>query len=430
MTRLEALLDAHEIGPRWRVSHGIMVFIGLFVVWAAVAPLDEVAVATGEVVPQGRIKTIQHLEGGIINAMFVREGDAVQEGTPVVQLDLGSTASTADELRVRLDGYKLTKARLEAEAIRALTLTLPEELVQRLPSLAAAERASFEARKSELDASLAVLKRQVVQRERDVSEVRVKLVAAEKNLSLANERLRMSSELLKDKLQAPMDHLEVERQATSIKGEMDSLRETLPRAEAALAEARERVNELEFKFSREARENLNEIALNIARTEEVLVSAADQETRTTIRSPITGVVKNIRYTTIGGVVRPGEAILDIVPSEDALVIEAKLNPIDRGFVLIGQKAVVKMDTYDFARYGGLAGQVISVAPDSTVPEGGTPYFKVVIRTDKAYLGDDPTQQPIVPGMGATVEIHTGQKSILSYLLKPVLKLKSEAFRER
>ena len=406
-----------------------MAMLCLFLLWAAVASLDEVAVAVGEVVPQGRIKTIQHLEGGIIDTLFVGEGDVVREGTPLVQLDLSSSASNADGLRVRLDGFQLTKARLEAEATGSVPV-FPADLAKRSPNLVSAEHASFEARRKELDSSLAVLARQVTQRERDVSEVRVRLATAQNNFALSQERLRMSTDLLKDKLQAPMEHLEIERETASIKGEQDSLRESLPRAEAALGEIRERVDELKLKFSREAREQLNELALNMARTEELLVTAADQETRTSIRSPIAGVVKNMRYSTIGGVVRPGEAIMDIVPSEEQLVVEAHLNPIDRGFVSVGQRAMVKFDTYDFARYGGIEGDVIAVAPDSTVPDGGAPYFKVVVRTDRPYLGTESNSLRIIPGMGATVDIGTGRKSVLRYLLKPVFKLKNEAFRER
>lgn len=429
MNKLDHLLLSAQSQTFWRLPRIVMAMLCIFLVWAALASLDEMAVAVGEVVPQGRIKTIQHLEGGIIDKLFVGEGDVIREGAPVVQLDLGSATTNVDELRVRLDGYKLTKARLEAEATGA-TLTFPEDLPANMKNLVSAEQASFDARKNELRSSLTVLERQVTQRERDVSEVRVRLSSSQRNLELAQERLRMSTDLMKDKLQAPMEHLEVQRAVESIKGELDSLREMLPRAEAALAEAHERVAEMKLKFSREAREQLNELALNIARTDELLVTASDQETRTTIRSPITGVVKNMRYTTIGGVVRPGEPIMDIVPSEEVLVIEAKLNPIDRGFVRVGQKATVKVDTYDYARYGGIGGEVISVAPDSTVPEGGLPFFKVVIRTDKPYLGTEANPLPIIPGMGASVDIRTGSKSVLSYLLKPVIKLRDEAFRER
>jgi adhesin transport system membrane fusion protein len=213
-------------------------------------------------------------------------------------------------------------------------------------------------------------------------------------------------------------------------GEAAGLREAAPRARAALGEAQERMKELSFKFSREAQEQLGEAELNIARTQELLNTADDQETRSTIKSPITGIVKNSRYHTIGGVVRSGEAIMDIVPSEDDLVVEARLNPVDRGFVRAGQKAIVKIDTYDYSRYGGIDGEVISVAPDSTVPENAMPYFKVVIRTDKPYLGEESEGLAITPGMGATVDVHTGTKSVMQYLIRPVLKLKAEAFRER
>ena len=253
MSKLDHLVLDSQRQAIWRLPRLIMAMLCVFILWAALAKLDEMAVAIGEVVPQGRIKTIQHLEGGIIDKLLVGEGDVVREGAPVVQLDLGSAMSNVDELRVRLEGYHLTKARLEAEATNA-ALVFPDDLAENMKNLASAERASFDARKSELQSSLAVLERQITQRERDVSEVRVRLGASQRNLALAQERFRMSTDLLKDKLQAPMEHLEVERAVESIKGELDSLRETLPRAEAALAEAHERVAELKLKFSREARE--------------------------------------------------------------------------------------------------------------------------------------------------------------------------------
>ncbi|MBM3514806.1 MAG: HlyD family type I secretion periplasmic adaptor subunit, partial [Alphaproteobacteria bacterium] len=263
-----------------------------------------------------------------------------------------------------------------------------------------------------------------------VREVAARLTSAENNLKLARERLKMSEDLLRDGLTSRMEHTQLQGQVESFQGEAAGLRESGPRAEASLSEAKDRSEELTAKFSREARELLKETELNIARTEEQLASATDQETRTTIKSPIGGVVKNMRYVTIGGVVKPGEPIMDIVPSEDTLVIEARLNLVDRGFVHVGQKARVKIDTYDFSRYGDIDGEVISVAPDSTVPENGLPFLKVVVRTDKAYVGDEADDRRIAPGMGATIDIHTGSKTVLSYLMKPVLKLKNEAFRER
>lgn len=215
-----------------------------------------------------------------------------------------------------------------------------------------------------------------------------------------------------------------------LQGELNTIAQSIPRAEAGIAEARERMNELTLGRQSEAYEELGRVEIEIARTRELLERADDQVSRTVIRSPIDGVVKNLNYNTVGGVIRPGEPIMDIVPIDERLVIEARLHPIDRGYVQEGQQARVKISTYDFIRYGGLNGEVVAIAPDSTVDGDGNPFFRVVVETDRAYLGDEPGQFPITPGMQATVDIHTGERSVLNYLLRPVLKLRHEAFRER
>jgi adhesin transport system membrane fusion protein len=427
---LDALL-AERSRPTWRpASWSIMAFLGLFIVWALFAQLDEVAVALGEVVPAGKIKTVQHLEGGIIEELFVRDGDTVRADTPLMQINLGQAAGTKEELQIRLDGLLLARARLAAEA-EGKALAFPPEVAARQPQLVAAQQATHAARLKEFTSTRAVLDAQVRERTHEISEVEAKLVATDANLTLARERLGMSEDLLRDGLTSRMEHSLLQGRVAELAGEVASLRQALPRARASLTEAQERVKELDLKFSREAQEQLVETELNIARTEEMLGTASEQAGRTTIRSPTTGIVKNMRYNTVGGVIRPGEPVMDIVPSEDALVIEAKLNPVDRGFVRAGQKATVKIDTYDYARYGGIEGEVTAVAPDSTTPENGAPYFKVMVTIAKPYLGEDPAAGlNIAPGMGATVDIHTGTKSVMSFLLRPVLKLKSEAFRER
>jgi len=429
MSQLDELLEQHQV-PGWRrVAYGIMALLALFLLWSLFAHLDEVAIAPGEVVPQGRVKTIQHLEGGIIDELFVREGDTVREGTSLVQLDLAGTVTNIEELEVRLAGLLVRKSRLDAEA-NTIPLVTPTDLAANVADIIAAERDAYEARQRELKSTRAVLEGQAVQRNQDVREVEARLQAFRTSLGLARERLTMSEDLLRDKLQSPMEHLQIESEVESLEGEIAALNEALPRTNAALDEALERITELDLRFAREARELLGETEIEIARIRELLETANDQQTRTTIRSPTNGVVKNMRYTTIGGVVRPGEPILDIVPSEDTLVIEARLNPMDRGFVQEGQPATVKIDTYDYARYGGIDGKVISVAPDSTIPENAPPYFKVIIETAQPWLGQQEEGYLISPGMGAMVDIHTGTKSVMDYLIKPVLKLKNEAFRER
>lgn len=412
-----------------RIAWMVMLLLASFVAWAVFAPLDEVAVAEGEVAPQGKVKVIQHLEGGLITAIFVREGDYVREGTPLTQLDLATGGVNRDEMQVRLDGLLLSKARLEAEA-SGQPLAFPEAPAAARPQLREAEVETFEARQAELASTLNVLQEQINQRGSEVRELEARHTSTSNNLRLSQEKLRMSASLLRDGLTARMDHLQLQSEVENLKGELRSLEQAIPRARAALAEGDERLREETLRFRREAKEQLSEVKLNLARTRELLEKATDQQNRTEIRSPIDGVVKNMRYNTLGGVVKPGEPVMDIVPSKDNLVIEARLAPVDRGYVREGQPATIKISTYDYARYGGLEGTVVLVAPDSTTPERDAPYFRVMVQPNKYYLGDREGEYAITPGMQATVDIHTGTRSVLDYLIKPVLKIKHEAFRER
>jgi membrane fusion protein, adhesin transport system len=429
MSRLEGLLVHHPL-PTWRfAAWPIMALIATLLIWANFARLDQVAVATAEVVPQGKVKVIQHLEGGIIEHIYVAEGSAVRAGDPLVRLDLATSGVNRKELRARLDSALLHRARLLAESSGA-ALALPADAAARQPNVADAERQAYAARGHELASSLGVLKEQVHQRELEVQELDAKRKSATNNLALARERLKMSASLLQEGLTARMEHLRLQAEVESLEGELQELGPALPRARAAVAEAAQRLREGEVRFQREAREGLGETEQTIARVQELLAEATDQGVHAEIKSPIDGVVKKLRYNTIGGVMAPGEAIMDIVPTGAKLVIEAKLSPIDRGYVDAGQPALVKVSTYDFVRYGGLTGVVSQVAPDASIDKSGAPYFEVIVETDKAYLGDQAGKLPITPGMQATVDIHTGTRSVMEYLIKPVLKLRDEAFRER
>ncbi len=427
--KLDMLLNQNPL-PSWRlVAWPIMILLLAGVVWANFATLDEVAIATGEVVPAGRIKVVQHLEGGIIQEIYVTEGDTVRAGQTLLQLDLASGGTNQEELLVRLDSERLVKARLEAEA-DGTDLTFPEEVASRRPAIVAAQRQAFDARQRELSSTLQVMREQVKQRELEVEELTARARAVESNFNLASERFKMSKSLLSEGLTARMEHLELEAEVENLQGEMGSLKPAMPKAQAAVEEARQRLQEAESRFRREAQDQLGKIEENIARIGELLSDATEQGIRAEIKSSIDGVVKNMRYNSIGNVVQPGEPIMELVPTGDQLVVEAKLNPVDRGYVTEGQDATVKISTYDFTRYGGLEGSVIRVAPDSSTDENGAPYFRVVVQTDKNFLGVVEGDLPITPGMQATVDIHTGEKSVMDYLVKPVLKLRHEAFRER
>ena len=429
MSRLDAVISRHPL-PTWRpLAWLVIVLIAVLGVWAYLTQLDEVAIAVGEVIPQGRVKVIQHLEGGIIETIDVREGDTVKVGDPLVSLDLGTTAVNREELEARLDGEILRRARLTAQT-EGTPPVFPEDVAERQPALARAERKAWETRERELGSALAVLEARVEQRTLEVQELAARLSAVTTNLELAERRLEMSRSLLSRKLTAKMEHLELEAEVESLQGEKESLTPAIPRAHAAVEEAKRMIQETKDRFRREAQEQLRETEQTIARLSELMDEATEQGYRAVIRSPIDGIVKNLRYNTIGGVVRPGEAIMEIVPTGERLVVEAQLSPTDRGYVEEGQRAVVKVTAYDFVRYGGLEGTVVHVAPDSSTTEDGIPYYRVVVETDKDDLGDEGAELPIKPGMQATADIHTGTKSVMLYLIKPVLKLRHEAFRER
>ena len=428
-SRLDTLLKSHP-APTWRgVAWPVMVLLALAFMWANFAKLDEVASSPGEVVPMGKVKVIQHLEGGIIQDIFVTEGDIVREGQPLLQLDLGSGGANIEELQVRLDGEILARARLEAEA-NETDPVFPADIAARIPEQANAQRQAFDARKRQMDSGLSVLKRQVTQRELEVQELQAKLTAAKNNLKSAEERFKISTDLLKDGLTSRVDHLQLGAEVETLQGEVRSIQAGIPRARAAVSEANSRLEEESNRFRSEAQNELSTTEQTISRIRELLNRANEQGVRSEVKSPIDGVVTNMNFTAVGNVVKPGDPIMAIVPTGEKLVIESRLRPTDRGYVAEGQKALVKISTYDFARYGGLDGLVVLVAPDSSTDENGLPYFRVVVETDKSWLGANEGELPIMPGMEATVDIHTGQKTVMDYLVKPVLKLRHEAFRER
>jgi adhesin transport system membrane fusion protein len=426
---LDAILSRQR-PSRFRVAALVIVLLlaALFV-WASQAELDEVAIAQGEVVPQGQIKSIQHLEGGIIEEMYVTEGDAVKAGDPLVRLDLSASNTREAEFRVTLDGLMLRRARLLAEANQTEP-EFPTEVAERRPAVADNELSAFRARKEEMESALEGLQQEVNQRDYEIRQLKAEEASLRDQFRLAKENFAIAEDLMPDGLISRLDYLDAEAEVERLRGQLESLAESIPAAEAALAQARERIHEMEIAFRRAALEDLSKVELSIDQTNEELIKASAMSRRTLVTSPIDGIVKSMRFYTIGAVVRPGEILMDIVPSNDMLVIEAHLNPQDVGYVEAGQKAVVKISTYDYIRYGGLDAEVILVSPDSLQDEDGNTYFRVIAATDRSYLGSEPGDLPITAGMEATLDIHTGTNTVLHYLVKPVLKLRSESFRER
>ena len=429
MSELDGMVRKHPL-PTWRWAAWIVITLIVCAVgWAHFTQLEEVAIADGEVVPRGQIKVIQHLEGGIVAAIEVADGDKVTVGQPLVRLNLSPNQINREELQVRLDGLVLARARLDGE-VSGTEPEFPAEERALRPNLLRREREQFESGRREQQSALAVLKERILQRQLDIRELGTHRQAVTVDLGYSRERFQMSQVLLEKGLTSRMEHVQLTREVEALGKKLEALDATIPRARAALAEAREREREIDRKFKRQASDEIREVEGEIARIRELMIKATEQADRTQITSPIDGIVKNLRYHTIGGVVRPGEPIMEIVPTHEKLVIVARLNPIDRGYVEEGQRVVVKVTSYDFVRYGGLEGVVAHIAADANSDANGQPYFRVVAETEKAYLGEEEGSLPIVPGMQASIDIHTGSKTVIEYLLRPVLKLRHESFRER
>jgi adhesin transport system membrane fusion protein len=428
--RLAQLADSYPL-PTWvPQARIVMGAFALSLLWAFIARLDEVSTANGDVVPEGKVKVIQHLEGGVVREISVADGSEVKEGMPLMQLELSASSMNREELQVRLDGLALQRARLQAELAGKDVIDFPALEATRQPILVESEKRIFDSRRQALRATIAVMGDQVRQKTGEVQELDARQRAVSANLRLVRERMAMSTELMKSGLTSRMDHVALQGQVEEQEGTLETLRASIPRAQAALAEARNRIEEEQARFVRQAQGELGEAELNIARTRELLSQASDQQRRTQITSPIDGIVKNLRANTIGGVVRAGDPIMEIVPLHERLQIDTRLNPADRGYVQVGQSAMVKLSAYDYTTYGGLEGTVILVAPDTTMGPDNQPFYRVLVQTEKAYLGDEGAKRPITAGMQATVDIHTGTRTVMEYLIKPVLKLRHEAFRER
>lgn len=416
--------------PGWRVFAYIVIFLLTSGIgWAYFTELEEVAVAQGIVVPAGQIKTVQHLEGGIIQTINVKEGDRVSEGQELLQLVLGAQNLNRDEIQARIDGLTLKRVRLEAEA-NGEDLRLPLDIAARQRDIANAERRTYAGRRSELESTLRGLEGQVTERELEVKEFQAQKGSLERELGQLGEKYKISTGLLKDGLTTRVEHLEIEQEIEKLKGQIGVIEVAVPRTRAALEGARERLKEERLKFQSAANGELGQINQDLSRSREQLQQATRQADRTSIASPIDGVIKKLYVNTLGGVVQPGEIIMEIVPSGQAVFIEAKLDPKERGFIEEGLPALVKVSTYDFVRYGGLDGRVSLIAPDATVDEKGNSFYRVVVETNKNYLGSSEDEFPILPGMVATVDIKTGTRSVAEFLIRPVLKLRSEGFRER
>jgi adhesin transport system membrane fusion protein len=415
--------------PGWRTPQRVMLaLMCLILLWMLVARVDRVITAPGKVVPIDKVKAIQHFEGGIISEILVRENQTVKVGEPLIRLNLATGGINSSEMNARMASLQLAKIRLDAES-SGLAPVWPANMLQAFKDMVDAEQATYRNRKMERDNSLQALETQVFQSRKRLSETQEKLLATEQNLVFAKKELAVSESLVVDKLVSQLDHFQRQSRVAQLNGEVMSLRQAVLGAESAVQEALARVRQEDGRFRREAANEAGELQRRMSSLTEELGMAQDQEDRSVIRSPIDGVVKNLKFQAVGNVVRAGEPIMEVVPIKDQLVVELKLNPADRGYVVVGQSALVKVSTYDYLRYGGLTGTVTAIAADTDLGRNEEQYYKVVVTTDKAWLGENPSEYPISLGMLSEVDIKIDSQTILWSLIRPVLKLKAEAMRE-
>ena len=402
-------------------------FIATAIGWASVAELDEVTKGTGKVIPSRQIQVVQNLEGGIVSEIMVREGQIVDRGEVLLRIDDTRFKSSFREREVNRAALEARLARLEAEA-EGTEFIPPKDITDE--AVVARERALFTSRQQQLASQIAVLQQQAAQKRQELQELRARLSGLRANQRLLLDELELTRPLVDKGAVSEVEVLRLERNAVQVRTEIDATRLAVPRVESALEEIEDRIESAEIAFRNEAREELNQVAAELAGMSESTVALEDRVKRTLVRAPVRGTVNRLLINTVGGVVQPGSDLVEIVPLEDTLLVEAKVRPADIAFLSPGQPATVKISAYDFLIYGGLDGNLEHISADTIVDENGDSYYLIRVRTQKNFLGTEEDPLPIIPGMLAQVDILTGKKTVLRYLMKPVLRAHAEALRER
>lgn len=412
------------------ILYGAVAFMGIMLFWASFAEIDEVTKGEGKVIPSSQVQVIQNLEGGILGEILVKEGQAVAKNQVLLRIDDTRFSSSLKESRLQFLALTAKAARLKAEADGAKGFKVPEEVAKEAPQLGKQEEALFESRVNEQKAGTGILQQQVEQKEQEIEELKAKEVQLSRSHSLAQKELSISRPLISQGAISQVEVLRLERQVADLQGQLDTTRLSIPRAQSALREAQQKVGEAELRFRNQARGEYNDAASELGRLGETNVALEDRVKRTLVRSPVRGVVKQLMINTVGGVIQPGAEMIQVVPLEDTLLIEAKVRPQDIAFIRADQVATIKFTAYDFSIYGGLTAKVEHISADTIADEKGNSFYQVRLRTDKNFLGGEAKPLPIIPGMVAEVDVLTGKKTILDYLLKPVITAKDRALSER
>ncbi|MBI4182757.1 MAG: HlyD family type I secretion periplasmic adaptor subunit [Proteobacteria bacterium] len=406
----------------------VFLLVAAVVGWSAVSEVDEVAVSYGQVVPSGSIRAVQHLEGGIVAAILVRDGDFVEEGQVLVRLDPSSAQAELEQTRARWASLAL-----KAERLRAFATDTESDFSfvdERYRGLVEDQKAILAASRSARASKISVLEKQIQQRRAELAILERQRGTVERQIKLFDEEMEMRKTLVDKGLNSRIVYLNIQREVNKAQGDLARVLGQVLQVREAAGEVEKRLADVTVQMKEEALSELGTTRAELAQVREALAKVEDRARRLEVRSPVRGVVKGLAVTSAGGVIAPGQQFLEVVPVEDELIVESRVTPRDVGHVSVGQPVTVKIAAYDFARYGAIPGTVRGISASTFAEADGQPYYKARIALARNYVGDNPRRNLILPGMTAQADIDTGQKTILQYLLKPIYVSVEQAFRER
>jgi len=416
----------------------IVLFFISAILWASFAKIDELARGNGKVIPANKIQSIQNLDGGIVSEILTKEGVHVKKGQALMKIDTVRFQASLEENKEIYLSLIAKKTRLNAELKynaqkRMRKLRFPKELKDIDSDYMNIESRLFKNRVNEYSSSIKTLKFQLYQKRQELREIYAKESQLKRSLVLIAKQEKTIHRMVNSGSKSSVELLKTQSQYNQTSGELEAATLSIPRIKLSIAEAKSKMTERDNKFQTEASKELQEVESELKKVSSRLVSDNDKLSKTIVRSPVNGIVKQIKINTIGGVVKSGDTLMEIVPDSDILLVEAKIDPKDIAFINPTQKVIVKITAYDFSIYGGLEGKIIEISADSIKDEDskdGKTYYKVVVKTTKNHLERNGEVLPIIPGMIASVDIVTGKKTILDFILKPILKTKQGALHER
>ena len=407
----------------------ILMFFLSFLIWAALADIDEVTRGEGKIIPSGQNKMVDHLEGGIIKKIFVKEGDTVDKGQVLVLVD-----NTVAEARFKegkahylrtLANVERLKAQVKGEAFK-----IPKATSDKAPLVALQTMNEYKSWEAKLKNEKEIALQDIEQRKQELAELRANLNQHEEQLKLSKEELDLTEPLVKEGVVSKVEYIRQKRDFVDVSGKVQVTKKSIKKIESALKQSQDKLKQVAINQRNEDLKDFQNAKTQLSEAQKLFTTEGDRVTRTEVKSPVRGTVKELLINTIGGVIQPGEDLLVITPLEATLLVEAQIRPADIAFLSRGLKAIVKISAYDFSIYGGLEANLETIGADTVVDDKGNSFYKIKVRTKKNHLLKGNKKFPIIPGMIATVDILTGKKTVLSYLLKPFIKAKNTALRER